>query len=431
MALTSPSDPAASFCCCCNYFFAVVFSEAAPRPPRRARRSRDTAPPARGGQGRAGQGRPGLHLLRSAPAAFPARPAPRGHGERCGKAECPRPGRPGAAAPPAVPEQGPAVPGPAGPSHAATPANSGRSQRPVPTHGYKLPLGSHHLYSSLIFFPPNFFPNFGLPKSPPCTPLREAGPSPRCVPPLPGRVPSRALRAVPAPGQALCDTRGSRAPVLEPSRASSGGQGPLCSGVPARNYHPFPDPEQQLRRGLTFQREPAAGIVLPGPGAHHPGDSSGQSCHRGGGGRQGYIQVRADLGETRAVSGPRRIRSAPGGGGGCRRGAGRRQRRRCPFVSDPRCPAPGGQGRAGPRGAAGRARGRWRCPRGCGERRPRARAHLSAPSPAAAPPRLATAVRPGRAAPADWASGGSAQRPARPERRRPHRTGPDRHRAGI
>lgn len=142
--------------------------------------------------------------------------------------------------------------------------------------------------------------------------------------------------------------------------------------------------------------------------------------------------MRADLGETRAVSGPRRIRSGPGGGGGCRRGAGRRQLRRCPFVSDPRCPAPGGQGpgrspaglgagRAGGRGAGGG--GGVPGAAGSGGRGAGSIYRLRARrGSAAAPPRLATAVRPGRAAPADWASGGS--RPsARPARRRRGPTG--------
>lgn len=144
-------------------------------------------------------------------------------------------------------------------------------------------------------------------------------------------------------------------------------------GAPGTPEPPFPAPPRRRgspvpsRRGagavLTFQREAAAGVVLPGPGPHHPGDGSGQSCHRGG--RPGLYPAGGRAGgepRCRGVPAGRGWALPPGGGEG----------------AAPRCPSGTAPHRERCGGRAGAAS---LCPvrRGAAER---GREHLSAPAPA-------------------------------------------------
>lgn len=162
MALTFPSDPAASFfCCCCYWFLSLLFHKAThPRPPRRptARPGpaapAETAPPAR----RAGQGGGrGLHLLHSAGAGFQSPPGSGGEAVREGRSvrggAGPARARP-TREPPVLPRAGPGSPRHCGALAPPLPRlREATRTAPVPTHASKLPFGSHCFYLSLIFLP--------------------------------------------------------------------------------------------------------------------------------------------------------------------------------------------------------------------------------------------------------------------------------------
>lgn len=217
MALTSPSDPAASFLLLlllllifCRCFSIKQLTPARPAAHPRPAAPGETPPPAR----RAGQGGgSGLHLLHSAGAGFQSPPDPGGkRGRAAARPQCLLSAAGGGSRGrrPSSVGHGPGSAGPAGLSRRRCLQSGTRSG---PTLGSELPFDLHRFYPNLIFFP-NFSPNFGLPKSPPFTALRE---------PEPAALPTSRSRAGPLGGARPEPPRSEPCPSWDKSCSDSAG----------------------------------------------------------------------------------------------------------------------------------------------------------------------------------------------------------------